>query len=202
MLDYKHSESAAAGTYLRGDETAVKVLIAGHFGVGKTTYVKTLSSIRPLLTEEVMTTASTSVDDLSGVPDKTTTTVAMDFGRLTLNEDLVLYLFGAPGQERFWSVVRDLSHGALGALVLADTRRFGESYPVLGLMEELNLPYAVAVNHFDDAPEYGLDQLRDAMDLAPDTPMVICDARDHESAKAALIALVSHLLTLTRESVR
>jgi signal recognition particle receptor subunit beta len=201
LLDSKHFESAA-GTYLRGDETAVKILIAGHFGVGKTTYVKTLSSIRPLLTEELMTTASAGTDDLSGVPRKTTTTVAMDFGRLSLSDDLVLYLFGAPGQERFWSLVADLSRGALGALVLADTRRLGESYPVMGLMEELGLPYAVAVNRFDDAPAYETERLRDAMDLRPDTPLVICDARDHASAKGALIELVSYLLTLTPEPAR
>jgi signal recognition particle receptor subunit beta len=201
LLDSKHFESAA-GTHLRGDETAVKVLVAGHFGVGKTTLVKTLSAIRPLFTEEVMTAASAGTDDLSGVPDKTTTTVAMDFGRLSLTDDLVLYLFGAPGQERFWSVLKDLSRGALGALVLADTRRLGDSYPVLGLMEELGLPYAVAVNHFDGAPAYEPERLRDAMDLTADTPLVICDARDHASCKNALIALVSHLLTLTPEPAR
>nr|WP_243869557.1 ATP/GTP-binding protein [Streptomyces liangshanensis] len=201
MLDSKRFESAA-GTHLRGDETAVKILVAGHFGVGKTTYVKTLSAIRPLLTEELMTTASEGTDDLSGVPGKTTTTVAMDFGRLNLSEDLVLYLFGAPGQERFWSVVADLSRGALGALVLADTRKLGDSYPVLGLMEDLGLPYAVAVNLFDGAPTYELPQLRDAMDLAPETPLVICDARDHASAKNALVELVTHLLTLTPEPAR
>lgn len=201
MLDSKRFEPAA-GTHLRGDETAVKILIAGHFAVGKTTFVKTLSAIRPLLTEELMTTASEGTDDLSGVPDKSTTTVAMDFGRLSLSDDLVLYLFGAPGQERFWSVVSDLARGALGALVLADTRRLGESFPVLGLMEELGLPYAVAVNRFDDAPEYGTEALRDAMDLPPDTPLVICDARDHASAKNALVELVSHLLTLTPEPAR
>ncbi|WTL46434.1 ATP/GTP-binding protein [Streptomyces sp. NBC_01497] len=195
MLDSKHYESAA-GTHLRGDETTVKVLVAGHFGVGKTTYVKTLSAIRPLLTEEVMTAASIGTDDLSGVPHKTTTTVAMDFGRMSLSDDLVLYLFGAPGQQRFWSVVGDLARGALGALVLADTRRLGDSYPVIGLMEELGLPYAVAVNRFDGAPEYGLEQLRDAMDLEIDTPLVLCDARDHASAKGALVELVAYLIAL------
>jgi signal recognition particle receptor subunit beta len=201
LLDSKHYESAV-GTHLRGDETTVKVLIAGHFGVGKTTYVKTLSSIRPLLTEEVMTAASVGTDDLSGVPQKTTTTVAMDFGRLSLSDELVLYLFGAPGQQRFWSVVTDLARGALGALVLADTRRLGDSYPVMGLMEELGLPYAVAVNHFDGAPEYEREQLRDAMDLEIDTPLVVCDARDHESAKRALIELVTYLIALSPEQAR
>lgn len=197
---FSPSSSHSAVTYLRGDETTLKVLVVGDFGVGKTTYVGTLSSITPLSTEEVMTEASTDTDDLAGLPDKTTTTVAMDFGRLHLNERLVMYLFGAPGQGRFWPMVTDLAVGALGALVLVDTRRLGESYPVIGLMEELGLPYAVAVNAFPGAPRYDTQELRTAMDLEDHTPLVYCDARDHASAKSALIALVTHLLTRTRES--
>lgn len=186
----------SADTYLRpGVETAVKLLIVGHFAVGKTTLVGALSEIRPLRTEEYMTQAGTHIDNLSGVPDKTTTTVALDFGRLTLSEHLVLYLFGAPGQQRFTTLWDDLRRGALGALVLADTRRLAESDAVLSLLEESDVPYAVAVNTFDDAPDFPLEEVREALDLAPETPLVNCDARDRESATEALISLVQYLHT-------
>ena len=197
MLDSAHSD--VADTYLRGDEIPVKIVVAGHFGVGKTTLVSTLSEIRPLSTEEVMTEASVGTDDLKGLPEKKSTTVAMDFGRITLDDRLVLYLFGAPGQERFWPLLKDLCLGALGALVLVDTRRLGDSYPVMGMLEELGLPYAVAVNHFPDSPTYPVDQLRQAMDLEEDTPLVVCDARERASAREALIALAEYLLTLIPE---
>lgn len=192
----------AAGTHLRGDETTVKILVAGDFGVGKTTFVTTLSTIKPLLTEETITEASVGTDSLGGLPEKKTTTVAMDFGRLPLSSRLVLYLFGAPGQKRFFPVLNDLATGALGALVLVDTRRLESSYPVIGRIEELGLPYAIAVNQFPGAPVHDADKLRRAMDLDPETPLVFCDAREHGSAKNALIDLVTYLLTLTPETTR
>jgi signal recognition particle receptor subunit beta len=177
--------------------TSVKVLIVGHFAVGKTTFVGTLSEIKPLRTEELMTQASTDVDDLAGVPDKTTTTVAMDFGRITLSDDLVLYLFGAPGQQRFTPLWKDLSTGALGALVLADTRRLEHSFDVMGLLEEQGLRYAVAINQFEGAPSFPEEEVREALDLLPDTPLISCDARDHKSSTGALISLVQYLIETT-----
>ncbi|MFD8816135.1 ATP/GTP-binding protein [Streptomyces sp. NPDC059627] len=186
---------------LRGDEQTAKILVAGHLGAGKTTLVRCLSQITPVLTEEVMTSAGEDIDH-PVLPEKVRTTVAMDFGRLHLSDELVLYLFGAPGQPRFWDILVDLAQGALGALVLCDTRRLGDTYPILEIVEELGLPYAVAVNTFDGAPVPTDERLREVMTLAADTPLVRCDARDRAGARDALIALVRHLLTLTPEPAR
>ncbi|MDQ0793508.1 ATP/GTP-binding protein [Streptomyces sp. B1I3] len=175
---------------------AVKILIVGHFGVGKTTCIGSLSEIEPLRTEEEITEASVGFDDLSGTPDKTTTTVAMDFGRLTLSDALVLYLFGTPGQERFKEMWEELSRGALGALVLVDPERLHESFPVLDLVERFGLTYAIGVNHFEGNTDYPLDEVRDALNLAADTPVVKCDVRDERSSAHALITLVKHLMSL------
>ncbi|MBG0825680.1 ATP/GTP-binding protein [Planomonospora sp. ID91781] len=185
-----------------GVERSVKILIAGNFGVGKTTLVGAISEIEPLRTEEIMTQAGAAVDDLAAASSKNTTTVAMDFGRLSLNRSLVLYLFGAPGQQRFHPLWRDLAYGALGALVLADPRRLEASFPVMDMVEEHGLPYAVAVNQFDDAPAVDLAALRGALDLLEETPLVVCDARHRASAAQALITLVQYLLTrATKEPV-
>jgi signal recognition particle receptor subunit beta len=186
---------------LRGDERTAKILVAGHFGAGKTTLVHGLSQIAPISTEERMTSAGADIDRTE-LPEKDKTTVAMDFGRLSLSDDLVLYLFGAPGQPRFFPVLLDLSVGALGALVLADPRRLAETYPILELIEDLGLPYAIAINTFDGVPVPPTERLREVMDLDDTTPLVTCDARDRTSSRDALIALLSHLLTHTPEAAR
>ncbi|MFD3515663.1 ATP/GTP-binding protein [Streptomyces sp. NPDC058657] len=197
-MDSALSSPDTTGMYLSGaDQTLVKLLVAGPFGVGKTTLIRTLSETPPLHTEEVMTQSGAAVDDLAGVRNKTTTTVAIDFGRLTLPGDLVLYLFGTPGQKRFRPLWQDIARGALGALVLADTRRLADSFEVMDIIEEAGLRYAVAVNTFPDAPHYDAGKLRDALDLHPDTPLVMCDARDRNESVEALIALVGHVLAHT-----
>ncbi|KAF4409524.1 MULTISPECIES: ATP/GTP-binding protein [Streptomyces] len=176
----------------------VKVVVLGPFGVGKTTLVGTVSEIRPLTTEEQMTEAGQHIDDLRGLESKTTTTVAMDFGRLTLTEEMVLYLFGVPGQDRFAPMTKDLMEGALGGVVLVDTQRISESHGAMDLLEKAGLGYVVAVNHFPGTPRYAEEELREALDLEPTTPLLYCDVRQHGSAMAPLIDLVKHLIRRAR----
>lgn len=190
--------SRAGGPHLpESARELVKILVAGPFGVGKTTLIDSVSEIKPLHTEEHLTEASVGVDDLDGIREKTTTTVAIDFGRISLGGGVVLYLFGTPGQERFRSLWTEIAYGALGALVLVDTRRVDDSFDVLGLVEETGLPYAVALNTFPNSRSYPEEQLRQALDLEPGTPMVACDARDTNSSIDALITLVQHLIDRT-----
>ncbi|MBH1937044.1 ATP/GTP-binding protein [Streptomyces sp. AV19] len=175
---------------------AVKVVIVGGFGVGKTTLVGTVSEIRPLTTEETMTQAGVGVDDIAGIEQKIETTVAMDFGRISINEQLVLYLFGTPGQERFWFLWDGLFEGALGAVVLLDTRRLEVSYEVVGILEERGVPFVVAVNTFPGAPVHPIPELRAAMDLPESVPIFACDARDRASCRDALMTLMRYLYRL------
>ncbi|MFJ9930442.1 MULTISPECIES: GTP-binding protein [Streptomyces] len=176
------------------EPVTLKILVAGGFGVGKTTLVGAISEIRPLRTEETLTEAGRPVDDVSGVEGKHTTTVAMDFGRITLREGLVLYLFGTPGQERFWFMWDELSEGALGAVVLADTRRLEDCFAAVDYFERRSIPFLVAVNCFDGAARYPADAVRQALDLDPQVPVLLCDARERESAKDVIIGLVEHAM--------
>ena len=187
----------APGTVDGGEPPlALKILVAGGFGVGKTTLVGSVSEIRPLRTEERLTEAGRSVDDTGGVEQKTTTTVAMDFGRITIREGLSLYLFGTPGQDRFWFLWDELALGALGAVVLADTRRLNDCFPSVDYFERRSTPFLVAVNCFDGVQKHSAKQIARALDLDPETPVVLCDARDRRSVKDVLIALVEHVMTI------
>jgi signal recognition particle receptor subunit beta len=174
--------------------TGVKLLIAGGFGVGKTTFVGTVSEIPPLTTEEVLTQASAGVDSLDGVGGKHTTTVALDFGRITLTPQLVLYLFGTPGQRRFWFMWDDLVRGAIGAIILVDVRRLQDSFAAVDFFEARNLPFLIAINEFDGAPRHPAHAVRKALALRDNIPVITVDARDRHSAKAALIAITEYAL--------
>ncbi|HEX7309278.1 GTP-binding protein [Lentzea sp.] len=174
--------------------SSVKIVVAGGFGVGKTTMVGAVSEITPLRTEELLTEAGEEIDDLAGVEGKNTTTVALDFGRITINPELVLYLFGTPGQDRFWFMWDELSVGSIGAVVLVDTRRLDAGFGAIDFFERRGIPFVVAVNCFEGSHTYTADEMRQALDVADTVPLVLCDARDRESCKAVLARVIEHAM--------
>ena len=180
-----HFDTAAGGA-----PAARKILVTGGFGAGKTSLIAAVTEVQPVLTEQALTQAGTGSGSLAGLPAKTTTTVALDFGRITVSDQLVLYLFGVPGQDRFWFMWDELVVGALGAVVLADVRRLGDCFPAVTYFEQRQVPFLVAVNCFDGAPRYDLGDIRVALDLDEEVPVVLCDARDHNSVRETLIRLV------------
>ncbi len=191
-MDLNHYDAAPAGA---GVPSTAKILIAGGFGVGTTTLVGSISEIKPLRTEEPLSDRSVGVDDIQAVSGKTTTTVAMDFGRISFQSQLVLYLFGTPGQERFWFMWDDLSIGAIGAVVMADTRRVGDCFASIDYFERNGTPFIIAVNCFDGAPRFEPADIRIALTLGSDVPIVMCDARERDSVKKVLVHLVRYVMS-------
>ena len=197
-MAYAHSDGASDDAAAPSIPMAFKILVAGGFGAGKTTLVGSVSEVEPLRTEELITAESIGVDDLSGVEAKTTTTVALDFGRITIDAQLILYLFGTPGQDRFWFVWDELALGALGAVVLVDTRRLDSSFPSVDYFEKRRIPFVVAANCFDGARRYQAADIRVALDLDPGIPVMLCDARERFSTKEVLITLVETIMQRMR----